>query len=200
MNSIIKKLSLTIAAALIIASCSSADVKQQYLLETPENLVPVTGQFKTLPAISVSLVQAVNYASKQMEYTRAANEVEYFTKSEWAVPPSKMIQTQIVRALNQSQLFTDVVTLPSDLKTTLRLDLHLLEMRHYFDANNQSYVILELQSRVVNPASGQILMTQTYKEQEPSLQYNARGGVDAYNLAFERIMQQIVRDLTQLNR
>ncbi len=195
MKPMMKKLSTFFAAALIIAGCSSGEVKQQYVLES--NVHPSVAVGAQLPAISISLVQSVDYGSTLMEYTRAENEVEYFTKSEWAVPPSKMIQNQVTRLLNNSGLFKDVVTHPSDLKTPLRLDLHLLEMRHYFTSQKESHVQLEIQARLINGETGKILSSHTYREQEPSLEYNAAGGVKAYNIALDRILQQLVRDLSR---
>ncbi len=194
-----KKLAFIFALSLIVTACASAPAKKSYTLTTDTSNV-VTGNAQ-LPSLLISQVRATTRLSSDMYYSRAKNELEVFTKSDWVSPPTQMIQAAIAQDLNSKNLFQYVITAPNSVSAQYRLDLTIIEMNQFFnEASKESFITLNLQARLINSANNRIVKSFNYAKTEPSFSYNAEGGVAAYNQALQAIANELTRDLTQTLR
>lgn len=194
-----KKIALLFALSLIVTACASAPAKKSYILTTDTtNIVTVNAQ---LPSLIVSQVRSTNRLSADMYYSRAENEVEVFTKSDWVSPPTQMLQAAIAQNLDAKNIFQYVITAPNSIAAQYRLDITLVEMNQYFDESNKSsHITLNLQARLINSANNRIVKSFNYRKTEPSSTYNAEGGVAAYNRALQTITDELTLNLTQTLR
>lgn len=192
-----KKLTFIAVLTLFLTACASAPVKKNYILTTDTQHI-VAGNAK-LPAISVSQVRSLNKLSTNMQYSRSKNEIESFTKSEWVAPPAQMLQAAITQDLEARNLFQYVVMAPNSVATPYRLDVTIIEMNQFFnEVDKSSYVVLKLQARLVNNNTNRIIRSISLSKQEPSMTYDAEGGVIAYNKALQSIADQLSQSLSQV--
>ncbi len=194
-----KKFALLLILPVIIAGCSSTPAKKSYILTAEASPVVANTGYK-MPSLMISQVRTVGQLSTDMFYSRSPNEIESFTLSDWAAPPANLIQSAITQDLDARNLFQFVIMAPNNIATAYRLDMSILQMRQYFNDNQQSHIILNMQARLINNSTNKIVKTFTFRESEPSLTYNAEGGVKAYNIALNRIANQLAADLTNTLR
>ncbi len=191
-----KKLALLFAFSLIITACASAPAKKSFILTTDTNNI-VAGNAQ-LPSLMISQVRSTHRLSTDMFYSRSKNEVEIFTKSDWVSPPTQMLQAAIAQDLNAKNIFQYVIIAPNSISTQYRLDITMTEMNQFFnDKNNQSYVVLRLQARLINNSNNRIVKSFSFNQTESSETYNAEGGVAAYNRALQTIIDQLTQNLIQ---
>lgn len=195
MNLLQKFIALTIVA-FIVTACASSPVKKSYILTTDTQNI-TTGNAQ-LPSLMVSQVKSTNRLTNDMFYSRSANEIESFTKSDWITTPPQMLQAAITQNLEARNLFQYVIMAPNSISSQYRLDLTIIRMIQYFDeTTQQSNIELRLQARLVNNTSNRIVRSFSYYKNEPSLTYNAEGGVAAYNKALQSITDEITQNITQ---
>lgn len=194
-----KKFALLFALTFVVAACASAPVKKSYILTTDTHNV-ITGN-ALLPSLMIAQVRSANRQSTDMTYSRKTNEVESFTKSDWVMPPNQMLQAAIAQDLNARNFFQYVIVAPNSVAAQYRLDLTIVEMNQFFnEQTKQSEIILTLQARLVRSSDNRIVKSFRYSKVEPSLTYNAEGGVVAYNRALQAIANELTQDLTQTFR
>lgn len=177
---------------LLLVACGAPKAGTQYTLEPNPTLNSVRTSGKTLSVNRITAAEPLH--STKMEYTRANNEIEYYTINHWAVPPSKMLQELFVKAFIESKYYKDVISLPSDLKANERLDLNLLKMRQYFEGK-ESYVEVEIHARLIDSNTKKTYLSKRYHTKEPAETLDAHGGVKAYNRALARLISEITRDV-----
>lgn len=194
-----KKFALLVALSVILSACASAPAKKSYLLTTDtSNIIAGNAQ---LPSLMISPVRSINRLSSEMYYTQSLNQIETFTKSEWISPPTQMLQAAITQNLEAKNLFQYVIMAPNSVTAQYRLDLTIVEMNQYFDEPaKQSHIVLKLQARLIRNSDNHIVKSFSYSKVEPSLTYNAEGGVTAYNHALQLMADELTRDLTQTFR
>lgn len=195
----LKKIALLFVLSLVVTACASAPVKKSYILTTETSNIS-TGNAQ-LPSLLISQVRSANRLSTDMYYSRSANEVETFTKSDWISPPTQMLQAAITQNLDAQNLFQYIIMAPNSITAQYRLDITIVEMNQYFDEQSKSsHIVLKLQARLINSNNNRIVKSFSYKKVEPSLTYDAEGGVSAYNKALQAITTELTQNLTQTLR
>lgn len=195
MKKSIQKITFTLAALLLLSACQSTQRGVEYGLSPEVNLSSLQTQKQNDRTLAISRVTAPDpLHTRNMEYTRSENQLEYFADNRWSVAPARMVQDLFFRHFLRSNSYGDVIALPSDLKATHRLDLNLLTMRQYF-TGRESYVEVELHARLINNQSKRSYFSRQYYEREPATELSAKGGVDAYNRAFARIIERLIQDV-----
>lgn len=194
-----KKFALLLILSLVVTACASAPVKKSYILTT--ETTNITAGNAQLPSLLISQVRSTNRLSTDMYYSRSANEVEIFTKSDWITPPTQMLQAAITQNLDAQNIFQYIIMAPNSVTAQYRLDMTIVEMNQYFDeAAKSSHIVLKLQARLINSTNNRIVKSFSYQKIEPSSTYNAEGGVAAYNRALQAIVSELTQNLTQTLR
>lgn len=195
----IKKLIVPLILTLIVTACASSPIKKSFVLTTDTQ--NIANHRATLPSLMISQVRSTNRLTNDMFYSRSVNEVESFTKSDWISPPPQMLQAAITQNLEARNLFQYVIMAPNSVSAQYRLDLTIIRMMQYFDeATQQSHIELRVQARLINNSNNRIVKSFSYHKNEPSLTYNAEGGVAAYNRALQAIADELTHNLTQALR
>lgn len=196
-TSFIKKLLIPSIFILFLASCQTAPIQKEYLIEPSLNDIPTA----TIPSNNILAISEVTGHARinnlGMEYTRSANSIEFFTRSRWGSPPSRMVQMLLVQAFAKTNAFKDVIAQPSDIPAQLRLDTSIQLMRQSF-VENQSHVEVIMNVRLLDHQSRRIYFSKTYHKKETVQELNAPSGVKAYNQLWHNLLSEITRDV--LNR
>ncbi len=195
---IFKRVATLIIPILALIGCQSAPVKSTYTLEIDTNNFAKVAKNRTRPyAVAVSDFSTFyNTYNQEMLYSMSENEIESYSKSEWILPPHKILQANLINALVASNHFKDVIALPSPISTKYKIDGTVNSMRQFFK-DNESYVELAITIRLINSSNQTIVFSNRYEGTEKATPLNAVGGVEAYNRLMNRLMADIIRDLTR---
>ena len=122
------------------------------------------------------------FDSRRIAYTRTPLTLEYYTRSEWADTPARMLGPLAVRALESSGAFRAVIAGPAPVPVDLRLDLELVRLQQEF-TGAASAVRLELRAKLFDVRAGRVLATRLFAETADAPSADALGGARAASVA-----------------
>lgn len=151
------------------------------LLDATPNVRPAPRNTGLTLLVSPPQAQA-GFDTRRIAYTRTPLTLEYYTRSEWADTPARMLGPLAVRALESSGAFRAVIAGPAPVPVDLRLDLEVLRLQQEFTAS-ASQVRLELRAKLFDVRGGRVLATRVLTETAPSPSLDALGGARAASVA-----------------
>ena len=132
-------------------------------------------------------------------YTRGPLELDYYTKSEWADTPARMLTPLVVQALEASDGFQAVVVPPTPAEGDLRLELDIIRLQQEFiDTPSESRLTIRAKLFDVNRRN--VLATRVFEVRKPAPSEDAYGGVQAANAAVGDFLQQLVEFVLEQRR
>lgn len=152
------------------------------------------------PVLLVSMPHAEpGFETPRMVYVKRPYELEYYAVNQWADAPARMFMSLLVRVLNQSGVWRDVVSLPSSVAEDYRLDTYGLALQQEF-FQQPSRVRLTARMQLVDMKQSSIVGMQTFEVTEMASSEDAYGGVLAANRAVAAMLRQVaswVRECVQ---
>lgn len=177
-------------ALLLLAGCATPEEPTTYVLDTEGVVSPLTRPRYGVLLVAQPLTEA-GYDVPEIAYTRTPLAVEYYTRSEWADSPGRMIWPLLVRALERSNAFQAVVTTSTATVADLRLELDIIRLQQeFFTVPSQTRITARV--KLFDLRSGHVLGTQVLEVIEPSPAEDAYGGVVAANRGVARVLTQVV--------
>lgn len=131
------------------------------------------------------------FDTPRIAYVERPFAIDYFSRSEWADTPARMLGPLLAAALEQSGAFRAVVLAPASARAELRLDVELVRLQQDFTVE-PSRADLALRAQVVDVQARRVLATLVVEETEPAATRDAYGGVAAANVALGRAIQRTV--------
>lgn len=145
----------------------------------------------TAPTLIVSPPHgASGFDSPRIIYLRTAHKLEYFSHSEWADTPARMLSPLIVNALESSGAFRAVVPSPSAAAGDLRLDTELIRLQQDF-GSTPSGVRFTLRATLVDNATRKVLAWREFDENAAATSDDPYGGVLAANRAVRSALEKL---------
>lgn len=145
----------------------------------------------TCPTLLLSSPRAApGYAGSRMAYMKEAHRIDYFARHRWADSPARMLEPNLMRALETSGLFQAVVRAPTIARFDLRLDTEVLKLVQVFESN-ESRVELALRISLLDKQQQRVLVSKVLQVSEPATEQTPYGGVKAANRAVDRLMQDL---------
>ncbi len=142
--------------------------------------------------LEVSVPRATpGFDTPRIAYVERPYAIDYYSRSEWADTPARMLGPLLAAALEQSGAFRAVVLAPTSAQAELRVDVELLRLQQDFTIK-PSRADLALRVQVVDPRARRVLATLVVEETEPSATQDAYGGVAATNAALKRALERTV--------
>ena len=130
-------------------------------------------------------------------YTKTTHQREAYAYSRWSDTPNHMTMQFLVTLLNQHKLFKAVIPESSIADSQLLLESNIEDFYQFFDKENQSFGIVKIQCFLIDQKSKKIISKHYFDLKIPSSSANAKGGVQALNLALEQIASQLITWLAQ---
>lgn len=169
-----------------------------YLLEA--RTIPsamISGSARSAPLARHDLVLAVSmpraragFDTAQMVWVRQPHGLEVYSRNRWADTPAHMLAPLLVQALERSGTFRAVVQTPSAVSAELRLDTELVRLQQDFSVK-PSRVQLTLSAQLIDTGTRQVIASAEFDETENAVTEDAYGGVNAANLALERLLARL---------
>ena len=175
-----------LAAAVVAGGCSQPFLTQPeapaaLLLDASPRIPPARRSTGLTLLVAPPQAQA-GFDTRRVAYTRSPLTLEYYTRSEWADTPARMLGPLVVRALESSGAFRAVVAGPAPVPVDLRLDLELVRLQQEFVAGG-SRTQVELRAKLFDVQAGRVLATRLFSEAAPAPTADAYGGARAASVA-----------------
>lgn len=179
----------------LVAGCSALapDAREApvlHVLQTERTGPPAERRGELVLEVSAPRA-APGYETSRFAYVDRRYAIEYYTRSEWADAPARMLEPLLVRALDDSGAFRAVVPAPTTIRTTLRLDVELVRLHQDF-TRTPSAADVGLRVQLVDPVARRVVATTFIDETEPAPTQDATGGVIAANVALGRALARVV--------
>ena len=139
---------------------------------------------------------APGFDSQRIAYTRTPLALEYYTKSQWIDTPARMLAPLVVKALMNAGVFRAVVAEPTPVDGDLRLEIDSLRLQQEF-LQRPSQVRFAFRASLVDVASRRVLATRAFEVTEIAPSEDTYGGVQAANIAAERLLAELADFMAQ---
>jgi cholesterol transport system auxiliary component len=130
------------------------------------------------------------FDTPRMVYLTRPHEVSYYTTSQWAETPARMIAALLVQALEKSGLWRVVVPIPSSIGGDYRLDTQGLVLQQEF-SQHPSQVRVGFRLQLVGLREQVVVGTRRFEVVENAPTDDAYGGVVAANRAVAALLDQV---------
>ena len=132
------------------------------------------------------------YATTQMAYTTRAYQIAYFGQNEWAETPSQMIQPLIVKTLQNTHYFSEILSPPSVGRHTFSLRIEIQELMQDF-TSTPAMLQLTMRFYLIREETNQVIGTNELSMREPMSERNPYAGVVAANEALAKLLRELAK-------
>jgi cholesterol transport system auxiliary component len=129
-----------------------------------------------------------------MAYIEEPHRIDYFANHRWADSPARMLEPNLMRALEASGLFQAVVRAPTTARFDLRLDTEVLRLVQVFEPN-ESRVEVAVRVCLLDTHQQRVLVSDVLEVTESATERSPYGGVIAANRAVDRLLEELQRVL-----
>lgn len=179
----------------LVAGCASF---QQAPQESPSlhvlqpGALPAKAARRSDLTLEVGVPRAApGFDTPRIAYVERPYAIDYYSRSEWADTPARMLGPLLAAAFERSAAFRAVVLAPTSARAELRVDVELVRLQQDFTVK-PSRADLALRVQVVDAGARRVLATLVVEETEPAATQDAYGGVAATNAALERALERTV--------
>lgn len=136
------------------------------------------------------------FDSTAMIYQTKPYLLTSFGLNAWVAPPASLMSPLLLKALQNSGNFKNVVNGPAISNTDYTINTMLLELYQDFTVH-PSEIVLSLDVDIVNNANSQVVADKVFTTRVKTSEENPYSGVVATNQAFNQLLNQITQFLTQ---
>jgi cholesterol transport system auxiliary component len=187
-----KALSASLLSLLLLwfGGCASmAGSPETYTLEA--RFIPQKPAKPTDRILLIALPTAEpGFDTRRMAYTETLFALEYYTKSEWADRPARLLLPLVVSALESTGAFRAVVAPPTPIPGDVRLDLDIIRFQQDF-LEKPSRMHITFRANLIDMATLDVLATRLFEAVEIAPSDDAYGGVQAANAALPRLLEAL---------
>lgn len=133
---------------------------------------------------------AAGFETRKIVYVQKPYELNYYSKSEWADAPSRMLHPLLVQAFERSGIWQAVVSMPTTVRGDYRVDTEGLEVRQEF-LQQPSRARLSLRVQMLALPSSRVVGTRAFEAAENAPSEDAYGGAIAANRALETLVREV---------
>lgn len=182
--------------ALLLGGCSAINLGSSpdaprtiWLLSAVPAAASVAGAARPAGVLLVDKPEArAGFDTPRMAYSRQPLAIDYYTRSEWADVPARMLQPLIVQTLAQGGTWTAVLSAPNPGRADVRLTTNVLELVHDLSAGEPGVVRLRLRAVFTDVVDRRVLATREFAAVEPAASANAEGYAAAADRADARVL------------
>lgn len=186
-----------LAGMLLLAGCSILGAGNARERSTIYDLDPRVAADPSWPSVDWQLSLPSASASRVTDSLRIAvrptpNELQVYKGAVWSRSPTDMVETAILRTLEDSGKIAAVARQGSGISADYKLVLELRRFESaYTTAGMPPTVKIELNAKLLRSADQQVVASRTFLQENPA----ASAGIDDVVAAFERGLQTITGEL-----
>ncbi len=192
---------LAIIMMILASGCSSKTAKtiDVYTLTYQGHSTKNISTPKTDKVLKITLPQSSKEIQKnKILYANTPQQREAYAYSRWSDTPNQMIEQFLVSHLNHSGLFKAVIPNMSQVKPEWILESNIEDFYQNFDDKKKAFSIVNIQFFLINKKDKKLIARYHISVKVPSSSLDARGGVQAFNLALEKVAKELQMWLKKL--
>lgn len=128
--------------------------------------------------------------SRDIIYSYSLSDRGVYQNSQWSNSIARLIQGTLIEGMEQSRIFKGVLSYASTAYADYRLESTVYDFSHHI-RGKESYSIVSMKFVLIDTSTGKLVKTRKFTYKEPTRTVDARGYVEATNIA----MSRLVRDL-----
>jgi len=129
--------------------------------------------------------------SMDMNYVIDENKQFRYSQSQWSSSPNSAITAEIVKLMRDIKLFKTVQISKSRTKNDMVLEVSIDKFIQYFtQENKKSFVNVSITLTLIDSKTSVAIATKTFDVKLDSKSLDAEGGVEALNMALNKIFTQ----------
>jgi len=176
---------------LLISACSPPQrlLPSVYVLQA--DIQPPATAVASTKVLLVAQVRAeAGFDTHQIAYTDTPSTLSYYSQSEWADEPAKLLTPLIAEAIAKTDAYRAVLTQPTPVLADQRLDVELLRLQQNF-LTQPSRLQLSLRVSLSDAASNTLIASRLFELRELAPSDDAYGGVQAANRALTTLLSEL---------
>ena len=188
-----KQLVLTIML-IWLSGCSS---RQQaplkvYTLNVQSDVTVSHSKYRQ-KTIKVSYPQSLkSKISEKMYYSYSSTEEGAYQNSQWSNNIGKLLQGAFIESIEQSKLFKAVLPYTSTAGDDYRLESTIFAFSHQV-RGKESHALVSIQFALIDTDTGRLIKTKRFSYRIPTKTTNAKGYVEAINIAISRLGKDLIQ-------
>ncbi len=125
-------------------------------------------------------------------YRDSPHGLETYAFSRWSDAPVQMVETYLVNALEDSNLFRAVLPSWSESGSDVLLETVVTDFSLHMDDGSRLSAVIAMRFFLVDKESGKLLATEEFVSRRPARCPEARCAVDALNSALHSLVHEVV--------
>lgn len=190
-----------VLALFLLAGCGVLPGRSQpvthYVLTDPGPVVPAV---KTLPGVLLlrEMDASAFYQVPSLAYSRAPGTRDNYEFARWAELPGKRLTWLLRQRIEAAGAFAGVASLSGGIVGEYQLNTRLIDFYHDA-ATPPGMVLLLVEAELIRRDRGILLGRRVFVEQVPVASFDANGAAEAMNRAANRVIDEIVVWLGDVN-
>jgi cholesterol transport system auxiliary component len=188
---ILKRLMFVLSLSLLLA-CSPPQPLQTRVYVLQAELEPTQATVRSDAVLLVAQVRAeAGFDTRQIAYIEAPSTLSYFSQSEWADEPAKLLTPLMAEAIAKTGAYRAVLTQPTPVLAEQRLDIEILRLQQDF-LSQPSQLRFSLRASLSAAASNSLIASRIFEAREAATSEDAYGGVQAANRALSTLLTELI--------
>ena len=187
---------LALAVTLLAACAGKVPETRYYQLATSTAAVRATAATEQ-PALAIEALDTeAAYDDERIVYRLTPYRLDYYNYHRWSSPPGALVSDFLERSFEHSGQFRAVTRETQAAPVALGGRVIAIEEIDKSKTSWVGHVVLEL--RLTDSASGEVLWTSQFEEQEPLRQQSPEGLAQALSVALQRIATRALPNVANL--
>ena len=133
---------------------------------------------------------------QNMQFSYSDTEYGSYQNSKWSNAIGQLLQGIFIQTLQYSELFNGVLSYASTAQADYRLESTIFDFSHKVRGDT-SYAIVSIQFFLIDANSGRMVKSKLFSYSIPTATTNAKGYVDAANIAINILNKDLVAWLAE---
>lgn len=183
----------TVIAVLLFSGCSTVTPPvTEYRVQSSNIFLDLNSSKCSDKSLKVSeAFSSSALMSLDMNYATSVNKQFSYSQSQWALSPNSSITSAIVKLMRDINVFKTVQISKSRTRNDMVLEISIDDFMQYFTKENkQSFVNVRITLTLIDSKNLVATATKTFEVKLDSKTLDSEGGVEALNIALDKILLQ----------
>jgi cholesterol transport system auxiliary component len=127
----------------------------------------------------------------RISFSYSSSDRGIYQNSQWSNTLEKLLEGNIIAALQQSRLFKAVLPYSSTAGVDLRLESMIYDFSHHV-RGDASYAVVSIEFALIDTHTGKLIKTKRFSYRENTRTTNAKGYVEASNIILHRMGKDLI--------
>jgi len=184
---------MVVAAALFLGGCTlkEAPPLNYYSLNIGKVPFVVHSKYRSRVLKVAYPKPLTEKLTDRISFSYSSSDKGVYRNSQWSNTLGKLLEGNIIAALQQSRLFKAVLPYSSTAGIDLRLESMIYDFSHHV-RGDASYAVVSMEFALIDTHTGKLIKTKRFSYREDTRTADARGYVEASNKILHRLGVDLV--------